>query len=83
MAQRQALPAGPHCVADDAAGFVSISCFLCLPLGARLIDHLFPDALRFQDKFNRFANGTVTRERFGCEMRCLFHFRDGIAHGYG
>jgi hypothetical protein len=54
-----------------------------LALGPRFIDHFFPDALRFQDKFNGFANGAVTRERSRREMRDLFHFRDGIAHGYG
>jgi len=50
---------------------------------ASFVDHRFPDAFGFENKFNGFADRSVASEGFRNIMRGLFYLGDGIAHSNG
>lgn len=59
--------------ADDLR-FSSCSCF---------DGHGFPNPLRFENEFDRFADCAVARECFRRVVRGCFHLGDGVADGDG
>ena len=51
--------------------------------GSGFVDHLFPDALGFENEFDDFARGPFPAGSFGSVIGCAFHFRGSIGHGDG
>src|ERR1051325_6391374 len=51
-------------------------------LGARLVDHFFPDALGLEDELDDFACRSFAAVSFGSVVRCAFHFRSRVSNGY-
>src|SRR5213595_3805573 len=51
-------------------------------LGARLVDHFFPDALGPEDKLDDLARGSLAAVSFGSVVCGAFHFRSRVSHGY-
>src|SRR5690242_19023266 len=50
-------------------------------LRARFVDHLFPDALGFENQLDQFARGSFAAGSLGSVIRRAFHLRRGVAHG--